>query len=103
MSSVLFLSNQGLSQHWCAVRGRCQPGGATHHGSGIDRRDSSSETKTLQSSRHLSDHCTPFEFANDWNGDVALVSAASVAGVGKGFSQVVLQGCHDTRGIGHNG
>src|SRR5437588_2648518 len=45
--------NEGLSRYWRNLRGRFQPGLATHHGSSLDCRGSSRETKTLQSSRNL--------------------------------------------------
>src|SRR5713226_9486707 len=76
-----FLSNEGLSRDRCPLRGRSQPRRAAHHGSSVDRRRSSSQTKTLHSSRNLPDDGAALEFVDDRIGDVAIVPATSKASV----------------------
>ena len=79
ISRVVFLSRSGFSRHRSYLQGRSQPRCAARDGSSVDRRGSSRETKTIQSSRYLPNDGAAPELADDRTGDGAIVPATSDA------------------------
>jgi hypothetical protein len=85
MPNVVLFSNEGISQHRRNFRRRPEPDRADSYGSSTPYRRPARETEALQSPCNLPDNRAALELANDRTGHVALVSAASRAGIPRVF------------------
>ena len=91
MPNVVFRSNKGIPRDRRNLRGRPKFDRADSHGSSTSYRRPARETEALQSPRDLPSNRAAFELADDRTDHVALVSAASRAGISESVSQTLLQ------------